>query len=72
VHTIGNLTLIAQSLNSEISNGPWSKKRPAIRKQGLLALNRYFQDLPDWDEATIRSRGESLFDVALKIWPRPT
>ena len=71
VHTIGNLTLIAQSLNSEISNGPWSKKRTAIRKQGLLALNRYLQDLPEWDEAAIRTRGATLFTTALKIWPRP-
>jgi hypothetical protein len=71
VHTIGNLTLIATSLNSEISNGPWSKKRPAIRKQALLALNRYFQDLSEWDEAAIRKRGASLFDTALKIWSRP-
>ena len=72
VHTIGNLTLIATSLNSEISNGPWNKKRTAIRKQALLALNRYFQDVAEWDEEAIRTRGETLFSTALTIWPRPS
>lgn len=39
IHTIGNLTLLTQSLNSGISNGPWSDKRKAIETYGVLRLS---------------------------------
>ena len=71
VHTIGNLTLLTGSLNPDISDSAWSKKRPKIRKYSLLALNHYFDDVLEWDEQTIRDRSDKLFEVAQKLWPRP-
>ena len=71
LHTLGNLTLLTQPLNSSESNGPYSKKRPEIAKQSLLALNSYFQDAKDWGEAEILKRGEKLADLAVVIWPSP-
>ncbi len=74
IHTFGNLTLLTQSLNSSISNGPFSKKRPEIAKQSKLRMNAYFQDLSDDDEWTIDSilgRGGALFEIARTVWPRP-
>ena len=74
IHTIGNLTLITQSLNSGISNGPFTAKAKAIVKESDLRINAWLreEDRPnDWDEASILKRGLELFEEAKKIWPAP-
>ena len=73
IHTIGNLTLLTQPLNSAISNDPWSEKRPQIRDYSLTAINRdLLEHAGDvWDEATILARSERLAEIAIKIWPGP-
>ena len=38
IHTIGNLTLLTQSLNSSVSNGPWVTKRQGLEEYGVLRL----------------------------------
>ena len=69
IHTIGNLTIVTKSLNPTLSNGPWAKKLPEIRKRNALCLNL---NLPEhWDEAAIKQRGADLFNAALAIWPHP-
>ena len=70
IHTIGNLTLLTQPLNSSIQNGAWSEKQPEITKQSALALNREFVDYPEWNETKIEVRGRELLGHALRIWPR--
>ena len=74
LHNIGNLTLLTQSLNSQISNGPFSTKRLAIAEQSSLRLNVRFQNPPDgmdtWNETAIRHRAEDLLVLALQLWPR--
>jgi hypothetical protein len=75
LHTLGNLTLLTQPLNSSVSCGPFDKKRPEIARQSRLNLNAYFQHdkllLPDaiWTEKEIVERGKELFAVARGIWP---
>lgn len=71
IHTLGNLTLLTKRLNPKVSNGPWSTKQPAILQHSALTLNRQCQNYPIWDEQTIVQRGESLFEIAKKIWPFP-
>jgi len=74
LHTLGNLTMLTQPLNSEVSNGPFNLKRPEITKQSLLVLNSYFQGFSDddvWNEKTILSRGFHLADQAVKVWQYP-
>lgn len=69
IHTIGNLTLLTQSLNSELANGPWERKRAAILDASALSLNR---QLPiEWDESSILARSAWLADLASAVWPRP-
>lgn len=76
LHTIGNLTLITQPMNSSLSCGPFQNKRPAIT-QSLLTLNAYFQQdkflapAAIWAEETLVERGRFLFAVAKRIWPHP-
>ena len=71
IHTIGNLTLVTQKLNTSASNGPWERKREALDDHSALFLNkdllRYAGD--EWDEAAIEERGRRLAELAVAAWP---
>lgn len=71
IQTFGNLTLLTQPLNASVSNGPFEAKRAAILSQSLLRLNTHFLHTDTWDEHAIRQRGETLFALALQLWPYP-
>jgi uncharacterized protein with ParB-like and HNH nuclease domain len=71
LHSMGNLTLLTKSLNPAVSNGRFKAKRTEILKHSAINLNRFLQDLDDWDEEAIIERGKTLFKVASKIWKYP-
>jgi hypothetical protein len=68
---MGNLTLLTGPLNSSVSNGPFSDKRPAIAENSALRLNARFQapEKSTWSEPDIATRGRDLFAYAKAIWP---
>lgn len=70
IHTVGNLTVLSQALNSAISNAAWSQKKPEMLKNSLLPINQNLYHHDNWDEVAIVKRSEELFDKAMKIWPR--
>lgn len=76
-HRLGNLTLVAQPLNSRLSNAAWTaepdqdQKREALRKHNVYMLNKPLVEMAEWDEKGIRRRGEDLAATILTIWPRP-
>lgn len=74
VHRLGNLTLLTTSLNSKVSNSPWTKKRDKLALNDTLLLNsRLLKSLGDtpWDEAHIDARTAHMVDVLLETWPVP-
>lgn len=71
LHTLGNLTLLTEPLNSKNTNSAYEVKRELIIKQSALRLNTYFQDQPEWNEAAIIERGRALLATALEIWRFP-
>lgn len=71
INKLGNLTLLTHSLNTSVSNGPFSTKLPAVRAHASLALNRELNAFDKWDEETIAQRGAALFEVARKVWSGP-
>lgn len=71
IDTLGNLTLLTGSLNTSVSNGPFSVKMPAVRSHSSLALNRDLNEYVSWDEKTIADRAAALFQLARKIWVAP-
>ena len=71
LHTFGNLGLLTKSLNPSVSNGPWETKSAEILEHSALNLNRKACDLPVWDEAAIRRRGEALFTAVCRVWSHP-
>ena len=73
IHTIGNLTLITDKLNSAVSNRKFDEKRNLYFKGSLFPLNRYFkkEEINKWDEREIQQRGEELAELAINIWQKP-
>lgn len=72
LHRVGNLTLMTKKLNPAVSNGPWELKKKEIVKHSAIALNRQFHEVDEWNEDRISARTEELFDLAKRIWPRPS
>ncbi len=70
VHTIGNLTLITQSLNSGNTNAAWTEKKPRLLRYAVLPINQALHRWTTWDEAAIAERADELLQRALTVWPR--
>lgn len=69
--TFGNLTLVHYGINRSLQHGAFTAKRNAFFRESNLHLNRSLMQLDGWDEEAITRRGRAMFDVALRIWPRP-
>ena len=73
--TLGNLTIITQSLNTSIRDANWETKLNGKGKNG--GLKKYsegietiseFLNLPEWNEEEIQKRANSLYELALQFW----
>ena len=71
IHSVGNLTLATQKLNSSMSNDPWECKRDELQEHSVLLLNNELLSLPSWSEETIRSRSRRMADLVSERWPGP-
>lgn len=71
IHSIGNLTLVNQPLNSSLSNAPWEEKRETLNGHATLFLNKdLWTNAPEvLDEDAIKTRARRLFQAAAKVWP---
>jgi hypothetical protein len=70
VHTLGNLTLVTQEWNSQLSNAAYTEKRAKLQAHGLLLNKTYFQNGPKhWNGEKIRERAGYLAEHVLTIWP---
>jgi hypothetical protein len=70
VHTMGNLTILTQPLNSSVSNSGWDVKKPQLLEHSLLPINKQLYGVDVWNEEAIAQRGADLFERALTLWPR--
>jgi uncharacterized protein with ParB-like and HNH nuclease domain len=68
VHTMGNLTLTGY--NPEASDKSFSEKK-IIYRDSHLEINKYFNQLNQWNEDEIIKRGTSLAEIAVDIWKYP-
>lgn len=76
VHTIGNLVLLTQSLNSKVSNGPWegeNGKREAFKSSATLLTTQEIvnKESPEWTSIDVHRRTERLIKEIIEIWPVP-
>jgi hypothetical protein len=72
LHTLGNLTLVTQEWNSQLSNAIYETKRQKLAQHGLLLNQRYFGTNPPstWNGDAIRSRAQWLIEQMITIWPQ--
>lgn len=71
IHSVGNLTAVTQTLNAAMKNAGFAEKKQYLR-ESVLALNRYFDKISDWNERTIEDRAESLLQHASILWTGPS
>lgn len=71
LQSIGNLTLITVSLNSSLSNRPFSERTVRLFQNSLLVLNREICEHDTWDVPQITRRAGDLRDYFFSIWPSP-
>jgi Protein of unknown function (DUF1524) len=69
--TIGNLTLVHYGINRGLQNCEFLTKRGKFFEESNLHLNRSLMLLDKWDEDTIATRAQMLFDVAVRFWGGP-
>ena len=71
LHSIGNLTLVTQKLDSSLSNGSWQEKKQKLGDYANLFLNTdLLNHAPNvWDESAIVDRARRLFGAAIRVWP---
>ena len=71
IHTIGNLTLVNNSLNAALSNAPWKDKRVTLNEHSTLFLNKdLLEHAPEvWNESAIEERAKRICLMATKVWP---
>lgn len=67
--TLGNLTLVTQEWNSELSNSPFQNKKSRFAEHALRLNSEYFgQRISKWDDKAIQTRANFLTDEILEIW----
>ena len=71
IHTIGNLTLVTQKLNSSLSNSYWEHKRNGLQEHSVLLLNNELMSESNWNEEAIQSRSRRMADLVCEVWPGP-
>ena len=80
IHSIGNQTLLINSLNGSLKNAAFSRKiegdaagRPGYKQNTLLLLTREVVDCakndPTWDEMHIKKRQAELYKEFVALWP---
>ena len=69
LHHFGNLTLVTGSLNSSLSNRPFSEKKSGLFQNSLLVLNREICEYDTWDCPQIQQRTQDLCAYFRSIWP---
>lgn len=72
LHTIGNLTLIAEGPNESIKNKLFLDKKTGWYKFSNISLTKEINSTwTEWKETEIQQRANILADRAIKIWSRP-
>ena len=72
LHTLGNLTVVTQDWNAQLSNAIYETKRQKLADHGLLLNQTYFGEMAPavWNGQSIRSRAQWLTGKITEIWPQ--
>lgn len=72
LHTLGNLTVVTQDWNSQLSNASYQIKKEKLAQHGLLLNQVYFGEIAPvvWNGDAIRQRAQWLMAKITEIWPQ--
>lgn len=72
LHTLGNLTVVTQEWNSQLSNSSYDVKRQKLAEHGLLLNHVYFSEHAPltWNGQSICERSQWLTTKVSEIWPQ--
>jgi hypothetical protein len=68
VYRIGNLSLLAKKVNSDVADNSFLEKRHQALDSSPLPLNQIFQTLNKWGNEEIEGRQNELAKIAIQIW----
>ncbi|MCY4018819.1 MAG: DUF262 domain-containing protein [Chloroflexi bacterium] len=69
LNVVGNLTLVTQLWNNDLSNGSFSEKKSKLAIHALRINSDYFpRDIPCWNDHAILARTEWLTKCVLEVW----
>jgi uncharacterized protein with ParB-like and HNH nuclease domain len=68
VNRIGNLTLIAKSLNIVASNNPFENKLEEYKKSNIKITREIAENFTQFKFEQVHERSEQLAEIAVKIW----
>ncbi|KRF05308.1 hypothetical protein ASH00_13075 [Arthrobacter sp. Soil782] len=74
IQQLGNLTIVTQSLNSKVSNGPWRTKRDHFLNSDDVLITKDAMRIAgegSWSEREIIARTNQMIEQILNIWPAP-
>jgi uncharacterized protein with ParB-like and HNH nuclease domain len=71
VHSIGNLTLLQNQVNSMVSNLVFDQKKKIYKENTRLKLSDDVLMAEKWTPDEITARANKLLDLAIKRWPYP-
>lgn len=71
VHSIGNLTLLQNQVNSMVSNVVFNEKKRIYKDNTRLKLSDDVLKAEKWTPDEITSRAIRLLNLAIKRWPYP-
>ena len=69
LHTLGNLTLITQQMNSSIGNICFENKKEVYEKDTFNLTKNIAKKYDEWNEESIKNRSRCLLEYIKEIWP---
>jgi len=71
VHSIGNLTLLQNQVNSMVSNTVFNEKIKIYKDNTRLKISDDIINSERWAPEEITLRAKKLLNLAIKRWPYP-
>ena len=68
LNRLGNLTLLLQDTNRDVSNLSFDVKRPVYQSQEAL-ITKKAAEPEEWSSAAVEARQGWLADLAVREWP---
>ena len=70
-HSIGNLTILVNTTNSQLGNKIFAEKKEIYDEQTRVCLTDDIKEQDIWTPIEIENRAKKLLNQAIRRWPYP-